>query len=496
MSNNTEIKHYSLGELAESLKSVISKTYTRKYWIRAEIAKLNYYPKTGHCYPELIEKENDQVKTQMRAIIWASSYAQLSKNFRKETGEELRSGISILFRASIHFHELYGLSLQIHDIEASFTLGELARQRLETIARLKKEGLWFANKQLDAPILPQRIAVISAASSKGFQDFIQTLSASQYRIEVQLFTAVLQGDKAIRTIPEELEKIQGQESNFDLIAIIRGGGSDVGLSCYDHYGLASAIAASPLPVITGIGHSTNETLSELVAFENLITPTAVAQYIINHFTEEDDHILDILDRIMQQSSAFIQSESLQLKTFSHQCTQAPLRMIQGQMIQIGNYGKRCSKDSRHMIWKSGFQLKSYTERIKKQSFTQVPFASGYLQQIMVQLAKHSTSLLAEEQQKQKIHHHNIMMLSKKEQQQATQKINYLEERLRLLNPKNILKRGFSITLHQGKAVKNPAELNKGDRITSLLADGSIKSIISETASSTEKKKNYEQDTEL
>ncbi len=226
---------YSLFEVAEHIREALRKAYPDFYWIKAEIAKLNFYPKSGHCYVDLVEKQDRVTKAEMRATIWASSYQMISAKFRQQTRENLHDGMTILFLASVNFHEVYGLSLNIIDIEPSFTIGEMAREKRTAIETLKKEGIFDHNRKLILPLLPKRIAVISVETSKGYHDFITTIQSNPYGyiFLCQLFPSILQGEKAIMTIQDQLRNIAGRTRYYDVVAIIRGGGGEVGLSAYD-----------------------------------------------------------------------------------------------------------------------------------------------------------------------------------------------------------------------------------------------------------------------
>ena len=266
--------YYTLSQITEHLQKLLRKTYVREYWIKAEVVRLNYYPKSGHCYPDLVEKNENGVKAQIRAIIWNSTFVNINRKFREETGRELSDGMEILFRAKIDYSPVHGLALHISDIDPGFSLGKMAAEKLNTIRRLKKEGLFYKNKSLPFPVLPKRIAVISVETSKGYHDFSKILrdNSRGYRFFVMLFPAILQGDVAIESIGKQLDRIRSVAHHFDLAAIIRGGGGDVGLDCYNSYELASAVADFPLPVVSGIGHSTNETVVEMVSYLTPLHP--------------------------------------------------------------------------------------------------------------------------------------------------------------------------------------------------------------------------------
>src|SRR5690606_6223526 len=261
---------FSLYEIAQGLKTVIGERFPYAFWIKAEMIKLNHYRHSGHCYPDLVEKKDGKVIAQMRATLWSSDYLHINGKFLKTLKEPLKDGIKILFLAKISFDPQYGLSLRIMDIDPSFTLGDIEREKFETIERLKTEGYYHKNKQLPFPLLPKRIAIISVETSKGYADFMKVLSNNPYgyKFIMELFPSLLQGEKAITSIKAQLAAIKKIKNRFDVVAIIRGGGGDVGLSCYNDYSLSKAVADFPLPVITGIGHATNETVVEMVAYQN------------------------------------------------------------------------------------------------------------------------------------------------------------------------------------------------------------------------------------
>ena len=300
----------TLSQLTEGIARVIGENYPAPLWIKAEVAKLNYYPSSGHCYPSLVEKDQGTVRAEIRSTIWANDYMRINRNFLQVTKEPLKEGIQILFRALVKYHPVYGLSLQISDIDPSYTLGEMAREKMETIMKLKNEALFGRNHLVPIPLLPKRIAVISVSTSKGFSDFINILENNPwgYAFSCALFPALLQGDKAVESIISQLQAISGFAQYFDVVTIIRGGGGDVGLNCYDNYQLAREVALCPLPVITGIGHSTNETVVEMVAGQNKITPTDVAYFLIQHFHDFSARVEESSLKIINLSRELMEDE--------------------------------------------------------------------------------------------------------------------------------------------------------------------------------------------
>jgi exodeoxyribonuclease VII large subunit len=276
---------FSLREVALGVQQTIQERHSGWIWVKAEMNKLNLYPHSGHAYPELVEKQDGRIVAQMRGNLWKEDYNRINHTFLEVLKEPLKDGITIFFQAKITFDPVYGLALRILDIDPSYSLGELEREKQQTIATLKKEGIFEKNKQTFLPLLPQRIAIISVETSKGYSDFTQVIAQNPwgYRFFLMLFPAILQGDQAAEQIIAQLSRIRKAGSHFDLVAIIRGGGGDVGLSCYNNLALAREVALFPLPVVTGIGHSTNETVTEMVAYRNAITPTELADLLIQNF---------------------------------------------------------------------------------------------------------------------------------------------------------------------------------------------------------------------
>ena len=406
-------KIYSLTDLAKSLRSVIERAYASTYWVKAEVAKLNHYPRSGHCYPDLVEKTGDQVMAQMRALIWAGDFRQINRQFLEVTGEPLREGMAILFQTSVTFHPVYGLSLQIHQVEPSFTLGQMAHEKMKNLERLREEGIFDRNKSLPMPLLPRRVAVVSVETSKGYHDFLKILDGykQSFGLWHHLFPAVLQGDKAVESIMGGLRRIRKKHGLFDLVALIRGGGGDVGLNCYDNYTLAREIATFPIPVITGIGHATNETIAEMVAWENKVTPTDVAYFLLGRFQEFDLRTSKARDRIFEKANQVLDYEKHHLHA-----TAAQMKSIAAQTLEKDHY------------------------RVKN---------------LQIMLGVGSRALL----------------------EKASANLLHRTHQLRLLNPEEILKRGYSITSLNGKPLRKPNEVKDGDLITTRLHEGQLESIV-------------------
>ncbi len=435
---------YTLTQVGQSIQSMIERTYCHPYYIQAEMVKLNPYIRTGHCYPELVEKDGARVKAQMRAVIWADTYTRINQRFIQITGEPLRDGITILCLATVQFSPQYGLALYIQDIEPTFTLGEMAKTRLETIARLKKEGIYDANKRLEMPLLPRRVAVISIETSKGFSDFTITLNSNSngYTFQTTLFPSLLQGEKAIGTMLNQLDLIEKRQEEFDCVAIIRGGGGDVGLACYDHYELARRVATFPLPILSGIGHSTNETITENVSFANKITPTEVAYFLIGKFNDFETKVNEAQDFITNKTLNILQSEREKNTLFESKLQLVAHRLIAKENSRLLRAQTTLQLSGRKLLETNKHLLNTLSQRLKDSAIESISNEKG----------------------KQALFESQLQLFAKQRLEKEKAELKYIAGKLELLHPSNILRRGFSITMLNGKAVTDAACLKKGDTV--------------------------------
>jgi len=281
-------KNYSLSELTAHISQVLKVNFDAPLWIRAEISELREHS-NGHCYLELIEKDkhSDQILAKIRANIWVSTFRMLKVYFEENTGQSLRAGMSVLVAVTVEFHDVFGISLNIKDIDPSFTLGDLSARRQQIIKQLEADGVIDMNKQMKMATLPRRIAIISSVSAAGYEDFCNQLDNNQegFVFYHKLFPALMQGDQAEQSIIRALEKVFVAHHLFDVLVIIRGGGATTDLACYDGYELALNCAQFPLPVVSGIGHQRDSTILDLVAHTSVKTPTAAAAYLIDCMTD-------------------------------------------------------------------------------------------------------------------------------------------------------------------------------------------------------------------
>lgn len=445
-------KVFSLKEVALSIQRTLSQRYQQSFWVKAEINKLNYYPHSGHCYPDLLQKEDGTVVAQMRAMIWSSDFNRMNQNFIKATGETLKDHINIMFLAGIQFDPNYGLSLRIYDIDPSFSLGELEREKLKTIEMLKAEGIFSRNKTVAMPLLPKRLAIISVASSKGYADFIQLLEARMkgYVIDHHLFPSLLQGEKAASQIRNRLKQIEAISTHFDLVAIIRGGGGEVGLAAFNDLELARTIANFPLPVITGIGHATNITVAELVAHTNAITPSELADILLEQF-ESFIETLENAVQVVGQTIKTLKSEQTGLVHAKKQ-----LQSISEKLLMQG--GRLLDDAIFHFHHGSNQLFGNHNRRLKS--------LENLAGELFIKEISKSTTYLHRQ-------HWMLKTLTKQFIGEAVQQINTAESNVSLLHPDNVLKRGYSITKLNGKVLKGCGQLMPGEEIESVLFENII-----------------------
>ena len=318
----------TLSELTSEIQETIRSNFDSSVWIRAEISELREN-QGGHCYLELIEKDSssDTLLAKTKATIWANTYRMLKPYFESSTGQILRSGLNVLVAVTVEFHGVYGFSLNIRDIDPTFTIGEMAARRLQIIRQLEADGIAEMNKQLDFPTLPQRLAVVSSASAAGFDDFCDQLKNDSYAFHIKLFPAIMQGEQAESSIIAALEKIYENINLFDVVVIIRGGGATTDLACFDSYNLALNCAQFPLPVLAGIGHQRDVSILDMVAHSSVKTPTAAAEFLISVMQQAENNIDSLLVEITGSAKGKIETEF----HFFDQ-TQLRIRQIMNNMV--------------------------------------------------------------------------------------------------------------------------------------------------------------------
>ncbi|MDL2256020.1 exodeoxyribonuclease VII large subunit [Parabacteroides sp. OttesenSCG-928-G06] len=427
----------TLSALNFQIKGAVNRAFPEGCWLQAETSDVRANASSGHCYLEFIEKDpvGGQLLAKIRGTIWAKTFRMLKPYFEQETGQRFTSGIKVLVKVTVDYHEIYGFSLTVIDIDPTYTLGDMVRKRMEIIRQLQEEGVFTLNKELDFPLLPQRIAIITSPTAAGYEDFLDQLEENDagYVFYHKLFPAVMQGEKTETSVIAALDAVYEQCGLFDVVVIIRGGGATSELTSFDSYLLAAHCAQFPLPVITGIGHERDDTVVDMVAHTRLKTPTAVAQFLIGQIDNVAEEVMAISERIRRHVTLQLQEQ----KTF--------LQLIGTQLPNRVSARLERSRNS----------LQGITGRL--------PHIAASLQ------ARHNTGLenLTGRLQNAAVHF-------------ANDKRRYLEltgQFVRMASPSYILQRGYSLTLKEGRIIKKASEIEKGDRLTTRFADGEVESTV-------------------
>ena len=405
----------SLYDLNALVRRSLEQCLPDEYWVQAELSDVRTNS-TGHCYLEFIQKDSrsNNLIAKARGTIWANVYRLLKPYFEESTGQAFVSGIKVLVQVTVSFHELYGYSLTVQDIDPTYTLGDMARRRREILKQLEEEGVLTLNKELEMPVLPQRIAVVSSPTAAGYGDFCHQLKNNSrgFFFHTELFPALMQGDRVEESVLSALDAILNRQEDFDAVVIIRGGGATSDLSGFDTYLLAAACAQFPLPIITGIGHERDDTVLDSVAHTRVKTPTAAAEYLINCM----DLVADELEVLISQLHESVRS--------------------------------RLTEEHRKLI--------SYRNRIPSAVVRRVSDAK-----LALLTTRKDISLAVQTSLSRQRH-----------------RLELLQQRLADASPEKMLARGYSITLKDGKVVKNAAMLNEEDEIITRLYRGEEASVIS------------------
>ena len=404
----------TLLELNGRVKSTLQFEMPDAYWVQAEISSISPSSQ-GHCYMELVQKDPSgrNFLAKAKANIWRGTWLKLKPYFEAQTGESLKVGMKVLLQVTVTFHEVYGYSLVVQDIDPTYTMGDMARRRKEILEQLEKDGVIGLNRELEIPLLPQRIAVISSATAAGWGDFRDQLANNIYGFQfyVKLFPALMQGDDVERSVIAALDAVASRSDRFDIVVIIRGGGAVSELSCFDSYNLAYNIANFPLPVITGIGHERDDTVVDVVAHTKVKTPTAAAEFIISRVFDSASELENLTRRMGDAINNRMNAEAVRIERLSQRLPS---------LFAI---------------------LKAHQEQI--------------LETVWIRSVNGVRNILISQ----------------------NHKLEIIDKTLAAADPAKILKRGFSLTRLNGRVVKEASELKKGDRLTTSFADGSVESEI-------------------
>jgi exodeoxyribonuclease VII large subunit len=448
-------KTFTLLQLTQSIRKALDVSFGGRYWIVAEMNKLNLYPQSGHAYPELVEKQNGVIVAEIRGILWKNNFDRINQSFIHVLNEPLKDGIKVLMNVSVGFDSKYGVSLVIHEIDPGYTLGDLEQEKQNSIQALKKQGVFDLNRKKSLPLLPKRLAIISVANSNGYQDFTHIIDGNswKYKFFHMLFPSLLQGDRAVADLTKQLNRIRKVAHHFDAVVIVRGGGGDVGLTCYNDFNLCRIIAEFPLPVLTGIGHQVNESVADMVSFKNLITPTDLGHFFIQQF---HDYSLPV-----QQAEASLADKSLRLLSETRSKLHSNVLLFRSVVETT--------------LVKNTSKVDTFRENLRTKTIQRITNEKENIQKISKALANDARTLLTADRVSVSKLQEGIKNRINVRFTKELMMVNGLENSVRLLDPRNVLKRGFSITLVNGKAVTDESEVNSGAEITTLLYNGTIKS---------------------
>ena len=350
------MEKYSLKELCDWIQEIVENDLPNRYWVCAEIASMSV---RGHCYMELVEKaENGILAAKVRATCWSSVYHLLSAYFQQETGQVLHTGLQVMLEVSVEYHAVYGLSLNVWNIDPTYTLGDLAKQRQATIQQLTEDGVIDLQKALQIPSLPRRVAVISSADAAGYGDFCDQLKHNRFgfKFHVQLYPAVVQGDTAARSVVQALNSIAALEEEWDVVVIIRGGGASTDMSCFDDYNLASHCAQFPLPIIAGIGHTRDVSVVDMVVHTSVKTPTAAAEWLIERVAEQVERVGSLMLRLQRATQNAVSQEKNRLLLYEQQIFNAVRGKAVRERGKLDLWMKTIELHSPERIFKMGYSL--------------------------------------------------------------------------------------------------------------------------------------------
>ena len=350
------MEKYSLKELCDWIQEIVENDLPNRYWVCAEIASMSV---RGHCYMELVEKaENGILAAKVRATCWSNVYHLLSAYFLQKTGQSLHTGLQVMLEVSVEYHAVYGLSLNVWNIDPTYTLGDLAKQRQATIQQLTEDGVMDLQKALQIPSLPRRVAVISSADAAGYGDFCDQLKHNRFgfKFHVQLYPAVVQGDNAARSVVQALNSIAALEEEWDVVVIIRGGGASTDMSCFDDYNLASHCAQFPLPIIAGIGHTRDVSVVDMVAHTSVKTPTAAAEWLIERVAEQVERVGSLMLRLQRATQNAVSREKNRLLLYEQQIFNAVRGKAVRERGKLDLWMKTIELHSPERIFKMGYSL--------------------------------------------------------------------------------------------------------------------------------------------
>lgn len=446
----------SLYELNNRIKQVLKKGFAGAVWITAEITEIQVNS-SGHCYLQLADKQesDEAIVATARGTIWAFTFRTLRPYFETTTGRSLAKGMKVMLNVEVVFHELYGYSLNVRDIDPTYSVGDLERRKREILLQLEEEGIIRMNRELEFPLLPKNIAVISSPTAAGWGDFMNHLEKNPYgyRFHVKLFPALMQGEKATASVIAALDRIYEYEALFDVVVIIRGGGAQTDLGCFDSYEMAANIAQFPLPVIAGIGHERDETIVDQVAHLRVKTPTAAAAFLIEVFREQDGKLEGIQGDFVNGIQELLHEQHAR------------------QLVAVSEFKRLVQA----MLTANSTRLTLLSQRIKHASESYLRNQSATFEQLSSRMEHRTTLLLDRQRNRIEFAGSTIRQKVARILTEHKRRLEIASTTVRYVDPKKVLERGYSITRLNGKAVKDAAHLKVGDVIDTEMAQGRVRS---------------------
>lgn len=478
-----------LSELNGLVKGAIEEALPAMVWVMAEISELKTN-RSGHCYLSLVEKDvaSDAVVAQARGTIWSYSYRMLKPFFESTTGQSFREGLKVLLKVTVEFHPLYGYSLNIRDIDPTYTLGDMARKRKEIIERLQAEGVFDMNRELELPTVPQRIAVISSPTAAGYQDFMNQLHQNDYHIRfyTALFPAVMQGNQAEASLIDALEQIYAYEDFFDVVVIIRGGGSQLDLSTFDSYELAFHLTQFPIPVLTGIGHEKDDSIADMVAHTRLKTPTAVAEFLVTGAAQFEAYLDDLETQIVDHVEDFLSESKDKLERMMSDFVPQVREVVATTNHRIAQASWRLDKQVKISIKDKSYHLEQAETRVHHLAKSFLRESAHRFEPIPERMHRIVARRLSAEKEQVLAYGNKTIRGSQGIIEQANHVLALANQKAKLLDPENVLKRGYAIAYLNGKALKSSEGVQVGDKIVTHLGKGKLESVVTATKDNKQK----------
>lgn len=451
----------SLSQLNGMIKAAMQNSFSDSLWVVAEINDFRVNS-SGHCYMELIEKaeKNDEIIAKIRATIWSFTFRMLAPYFETTTSYRLEAGLKVLIKVQPEFHEVYGLNLIVKDIDPGYTLGDLARKKQEILRKLQSEGVIDMNRMLSLPLVLQRIAVISSETAAGYGDFMDTLhnNSEGYYFRTELFSALVQGDKAADSIINALDRIYDKEDEFDLVVIIRGGGAQSDLECFNNYNLVYHITQFPLPVISGIGHERDETITDIVAHTSVKTPTAAAEFLIDALADFDNLLSGFREVLLDTAGKIIEDEKEKIFQLSQNTVFLVHQNLSEENSRISGSFNRLRLITRQFTERKNDSIKNFSYRVS------------------YDCASH----LKTERNKMGLNSDRLRRSLNTSFKLKNEQLIGIEKNLEYLRPEKVLMRGYSISSSGGKLIKDAKDLSEGDELTTKFFKGKSLSIVKKT----------------